>query len=94
MRDASHQNLLDGRRHSQWLEPLRVSEQGEIALVRVQGMRLRVWREDDGTLEVGVPQRGTGRSVEREVREAVVDQVDRKVTVPARHRASQTRMDR
>ncbi|CAN5603945.1 hypothetical protein BH11PSE7_BH11PSE7_17650 [soil metagenome] len=82
--NAGQQHVLRGLRHTKGLQPCRVSEQGQIALVCVQRVRLRVGRQHDGAREVGLAQHRTGGFSQREVGQAVVNQVDGPVPVPER----------
>jgi len=91
VRNSSQQNVLRGPWHPQALKPCCVTQQGQIALVRIQRMRLRVWREHDGIGKVGLAQRCAGGFSEREIGQAVVDQVDGDIPQPE-HAVTQTEL--
>jgi len=82
MRNTGQQNGLRGGRDAKRVEARGIGEQGQIALVGIQGVRLRVRREHHRMRQIGRAQGGMRARLEHEVSEPVVDQVDRGVAVP------------
>jgi hypothetical protein len=71
------QQYLPGLRwNAQRFQRLRTAEQRQVALVRIQGMCLRMRRQHDGPGGIGVVQRPAFGGFEHEVGQAVVHQVD------------------
>jgi hypothetical protein len=60
MRNSSQQYVLGGLWYAQRLQPRCIAEQGQVALVRVQRVRLGVWREHHCIGQVGLAQRRAG----------------------------------
>ncbi|MNQ80600.1 hypothetical protein D3C85_955870 [compost metagenome] len=82
MRDAGQQQLAGGRRNAQILQLALIAEQRQVVLVRIQRVGLRVRRDQDGALQIGLAQRCVGGIIEGEVGQAVVDQIDGQFAMP------------
>ena len=91
--NAGHQDVLRSLRHAKSLQTCRVAEQGQVALVRIQGVRLRVRRQHHRIAKVGLAQRGAGGLSQIKICQAVVDEVDRQIAVP-QHALTQTEISR